>query len=80
MRFVAMAECGTHTLCYANPGSHTKGGLTLAEAVIDQAGMPVAADRNFYSDAFWQRAPSCCFGSSTTCAWRAVRNWPTVPI
>ncbi len=58
MRFVAMAECGTHTLCYANPGPYATSELTLAEAVIDQADatMLVTADRNFYSYAFWQRA------------------------
>ncbi len=58
MRFVAMAECGTHTLCYANPGPYATGELTLAGAVIDQAdaSMLVTADRNFYSYAFWQRA------------------------
>jgi len=58
MRFVAMAECGTHTLCYANPGPYARGELTLAEPVIDQADatMLVTADRNFYGYAFWQRA------------------------
>ena len=58
LRFVAMAECGTHTLCYANPGPYATGELTLAEAVIDQADatMLVTADRNFYSYAFWKRA------------------------
>lgn len=58
LRFVAMAECGTHTLCYANPGPYASGELALAEAVIDQAdtSMLVTADRNFYSYAFWQRA------------------------
>ena len=58
LRFVAMAECGTHTLCYANPGPYATGEVTLAEPVIDQANasMLVTADRNFYSYAFWQRA------------------------
>jgi hypothetical protein len=58
LRFVAMAECGTHTLCYANPGPYSAGELALAEAVIDRAdaSMLVTADRNFYSYAFWQRA------------------------
>ncbi len=58
MRFVAMAECGTHTLCYANPGPYATGELTLAESVIDRADatMLVTADRNFYGYAFWQRS------------------------
>lgn len=58
LRFVAMAECGTHTLCHANPGAYATGEVTLAGPVIDQAdaSMLVTADRNFYSYAFWQRA------------------------
>jgi hypothetical protein len=58
MRFVAMAECGTHTLCYANHGPYAASELTLAEPVIDQADetMLVTADRSFFSYAFWQRA------------------------
>lgn len=58
LRFVAMTECGTHTLCYANPGPYTTGEVALAGPVIDQAdaSMLVTADRNFYSYAFWQRA------------------------
>lgn len=58
LRFVALAECGTHTLCYANPGPYATGELSLAEQVMDQAdaSMLVTADRNFYSHAFWQRA------------------------
>lgn len=58
LRFVAMTECGTHTLCYANPGPYATGEITLAGPVIDQANasMLVTADRNFYSYTFWQRA------------------------
>ncbi len=53
-----MAECGTHTLCCANPGPYATGEVTLAKPVIDQAdaSMLVTADRNFYSYPFWQRA------------------------
>ncbi len=60
LRFVAMAECGTHTLCYANPGPYATGELTLAESVIDQADatMLVTADRNFFSYAFWRTCRS----------------------
>lgn len=58
MRFVAMAECGTHTLCHANPGPYSTGELTLAGPVIDQADatMLVTADRNFFNYPFWHRA------------------------
>lgn len=58
MRFVALAECGTHTLCHANPGPCSVGELTLAGPVIDQADatMLVTADRGFFNFPFWQRA------------------------
>ncbi|WP_297486745.1 IS4 family transposase [Ferrovum sp.] len=58
LRFVALAECGTHTLCFASHGPYKTGELTLAEAVIDQAdaSMVVTADRNFFGFPFWQRA------------------------
>lgn len=58
MRFVALAECGTHTLCHANPGPCRIGELTLAGPVIDQADatMLVTADRNFFNYPFWHRA------------------------
>jgi hypothetical protein len=63
LRFVALAECGTHTLCYANQGPCRSGERALAEPVIDRAdaSMLVTADRNFYSYAFWQR--SCATGA-----------------
>lgn len=72
LRFVAMAECGTHTLCYANHGPYNTGELTLAESVIDQADatMLVTADRNFYSYAFWQRA----LATGATLLFRVKRN------
>ncbi|MFV0276249.1 MAG: IS4 family transposase [Parahaliea sp.] len=63
LHFVALAECGTHTLCYANPGHCRSGERALAEPVIDRAdaSMLVTADRNFYSYTFWQR--SCATGA-----------------
>lgn len=72
LRFVAMTECGTHTLCYANPGPYATGEVTLAEPVIDQAdaSMLVTADRNFYSYAFWQRA----IASGAQLLFRVKRN------
>lgn len=58
LHFVALAECGTHTLCYANPGPCNSGERRLAEPIVDRtdASMLVTADRNFYGYAFWQRA------------------------
>jgi hypothetical protein len=58
LRFVAMAECGTHTLCYANPGPYAISEAALAGSVIDraEASMLVMADRSFFSHDFWQRA------------------------
>lgn len=63
LHFVALAECGTHTLCYANQGPCRSSERALAEPVIDRAdaSMLVTADRNFYSYAFWQR--SCATGA-----------------
>jgi hypothetical protein len=63
LHFVALAECGTHTLCYANQGPCRSSERVLAEPVIDRAdaSMLVTADRNFYSYAFWQR--SCATGA-----------------
>lgn len=60
LRFVAMAECGTHTLCFAAPGPYATSEQELANTVIEQAdsSMLVSADRNFYSHAFWHRALS----------------------
>jgi len=58
MRFVAMVECGTHTVCHANEGTYATSEMALAGAVIDRAdaSMLVMADRNFYGYPFWQRA------------------------
>lgn len=58
LRFVVMAECGTHTLCYANPGAYADSEASLAGAVIDcaDASMLVTADRGFFSYRLWQRA------------------------
>ena len=58
LRFVAMAECGTHTLCFANPGPCAVSETVLAGPVIDQADatMLVIADCGFFNHSFWQRA------------------------
>jgi hypothetical protein len=58
LRFVAMSECGTHTLCFARPGPYAVSELVLAGPVIDRADatMLVTADRGFFNFPFWQRA------------------------
>lgn len=63
LRFVALAECGTHTLCYANHGPYKSGEQVLAGPIIDQtdATMLVTADRNFFSHALWRRG--CATGA-----------------
>jgi hypothetical protein len=63
LRFVALAECGTHTLCFANPGPCRSDERVLAETVIDRADatMLVTADRHYYSHAFWKRG--CATGA-----------------
>jgi hypothetical protein len=72
LRFVAMVECGTHTLCYAQPGPYARSELTLAEPVIDQAdaSMLLMADRHFYSYALWHRAHA----TGAKLLWRVRRN------
>jgi hypothetical protein len=58
LRFVAMAECGTHTLCYAAPVPYEQSERELARSVIAHADatMLVTADRGFYSYDFWKQA------------------------
>jgi hypothetical protein len=58
MRMVSLVECGTHTLCFAQPGLYAEREIRLAGPVIDRvdASMLVTADRGFYSYTFWQRA------------------------
>ena len=56
MRFVALAECGTHVLLNAVPGGYRDSELKLAQSVIPHvdATMLVMADRNFFGYAFWK--------------------------
>lgn len=58
LRFVAMAECGTHTLCYAESGPYAQSERELAGAVMAHAdaSMLVTADRGFYGYDFWKLA------------------------
>jgi hypothetical protein len=58
LRFVAMAECGTHTLCCARLGRYSDSEQQLAREVLDaaEARMLLMADRGFCSQALWRRA------------------------
>ncbi|WP_215844549.1 IS4 family transposase [Acidithiobacillus montserratensis] len=58
LRFVALVESGTHTLCYAKPGPYTLDERRLAFSVMARAdaSMLVTADRQFYSYPFWKQA------------------------
>lgn len=58
LRFVAMAECGTHTLCYAVPGTYEQSERELARSVLMHADarMLITADRGFYSYDLWKQA------------------------
>jgi hypothetical protein len=56
MRFVALAECGTHVLLNAVPGGYRDSELKLAQSVIPHVDptMLVMADRNFFGYTFWK--------------------------
>lgn len=56
MRFVALAECGTHVLLNAVPGGYRDSELKLAQSVIPHVDptMLLMADRNFFGYAFWK--------------------------
>lgn len=58
LRFVCLAENGTHVLFGAELGAHASGEQTLAGAVVErlEADMACLADRGFFSFAPWRRA------------------------
>lgn len=58
LRFVAMVECGTQTLCYAEPGPYARKERDLAFSVMAHAdaGMLVTAAPQFYSYPFWKQS------------------------
>jgi len=72
LRFVALAECGTHTLCYANAGPYRVSEVALAGDVIDRAdaAMLVTADRYYFNYPFWHRA----LATGAKLLFRAGRN------
>lgn len=58
LRFVALAECGTHVLFGAAEGPYAFSEVHLARQLLPQlvSGMLCIADRNFYSFGLWQEA------------------------
>lgn len=58
MRFVALAETGTHVLFNAQAGGYRTSELELAQSAIAglRPGMLCLADRGFYSHVFWKQA------------------------
>jgi Insertion element 4 transposase N-terminal/Transposase DDE domain len=72
LRFVALVECGTHTLCYANPGAFTQGEVTLAHPVLAKANasMVITADRLFYGYELWQAG----LASGAMLVWRVKKS------
>jgi len=58
VRFVGLAECGTHVLFATRMGPFVTGEITLAREVIPalKAEMLCLADRQFFGYAFWEEA------------------------
>jgi hypothetical protein len=58
LRFVALAECGTHVLFGAAEGPYAFSEVHLARQLLPQlaAGMLCLADRNFFSFDLWQES------------------------
>jgi len=56
LRFVGLAECGTHVLLNAVAGGYHDSELKLAQSVIPHVDptMLLMADRNFFGYAFWK--------------------------
>jgi hypothetical protein len=72
LRFVALAENGTHVLFGARPGRFADGETTLAHDVLAalQPGMLCLADRQFFGHALWQAAAA----TGADLLWRVKRN------
>lgn len=72
MRFVALAECGTHVLLNAVPGGYRDSELKLAQSVIPHVHptMLLMADRNFFGYAFWKS----CLATSGKLLFRVKAN------
>jgi hypothetical protein len=72
VRFVALAENGTHVLFGARLGNFADGETTLAHNVLTvlQPGMLCLADRQFFGHALWQAAAA----TGAALLWRVKRN------
>jgi hypothetical protein len=77
LRFVSLAETGTHVLFGARMGVYKTSEHALAQQVIDflEDGMLCLADRLFYSYDFWNKAK----GTGAHLLWR-VRNNMVLPV
>src|ERR687897_3620013 len=72
LRFVALAENGTHVLFGARLGGYAEGETTLARTVLAvlRPGMLCLADRQFFGHALWQAAA----GTGADLLWRGKHN------
>ena len=72
LRFVALAENGTHVLFGARPGGFAEGETTLAHDVLPALGpgMLCLADRQFFGHALWGEAAA----TGADLLWRVKRN------
>ena len=75
IRFVALAENGTHVLFSAQVGGYTSGETTLAQDVVLRLtpGMLCLADRGFFSHKFWKETAS----TGADLLWRIQKMIPT---
>ena len=72
IRFVSLAENGTHVLFGSQMGRYGTGEVSLAEAAIEslEQGFLCLADRLFYGFEFWQKARS----TGAELLWRIKKN------
>jgi len=72
IRFVSLAESGTHVLFGSQMDGYRTGEITLAKAVLPrmEKGMLCLADRNFFGFELWQQAQS----TGADLLWRMKKN------
>ena len=72
IRFVSLAECGTHVLFATRMGSYATGEITLARQVATElkTGMLCLADRNYFGFELWQQARA----EGAELVWRVKKN------
>ena len=76
LRFVSLAECGTHVLFASSEGAYREGEIELARKVLPKLrpGMLCIADRYFFGYPLWQEAAA----TGSDLLWR-VRNNIVLP-